>query len=35
VLVGGKPVVTDGEVLGFDLASAHRNLASRAQELWD
>ncbi len=34
VLVGGKPVVTDGSLLGVDLAAAHRELAKRARRLW-
>ncbi len=35
VLVGGEPVVRDGEVVGLDLAAAHRELAARARRLWD
>ena len=35
VLVGGTPVVTDGQLLGLDLREAHRDLARRAQRLWD
>jgi cytosine/adenosine deaminase-related metal-dependent hydrolase len=35
VHVGGRPVVRDGEVLGLDLAAAHRELARRARRLWD
>jgi cytosine/adenosine deaminase-related metal-dependent hydrolase len=34
VLVGGHPVVTDGSLLGVDLAAARRELASRARRLW-
>jgi len=34
VLVGGRSVVTDGEVAGVDLAAAHRDLAARARRLW-
>ncbi len=34
VLVAGRPVVTDGEVLGVDLAAAHRRLARAARRLW-
>jgi hypothetical protein len=34
VLVGGKPVVADGSLLGVDLAAAHRELAKRARRLW-
>jgi cytosine/adenosine deaminase-related metal-dependent hydrolase len=34
VLVGGEPVVTDGELLGVDLAAARRELADRARRLW-
>ena len=35
VLVGGRPVVVDGEVVGIDLAGAHRDLAERSRRLWD
>lgn len=35
VLVGGDPVVRDGEVVGLDLAAAHRDLATRSRRLWD
>jgi hypothetical protein len=35
VLVGGNPVVTDGEVVGIDLAAAHRDLAARSRRLWE
>jgi cytosine/adenosine deaminase-related metal-dependent hydrolase len=35
LLVGGTAVVTDGEVVGLDLAAAHRALARRARRLWD
>jgi cytosine/adenosine deaminase-related metal-dependent hydrolase len=34
VLVGGEPVVTDGELVGLDLAAARRDLAARARRLW-
>ena len=34
LLVGGKPVVTDGALVGVDLAAAHRDLAERARRLW-
>ena len=34
VFVGGKPVVTDGSLIGVDLAAAHRDLAERASRLW-
>jgi cytosine/adenosine deaminase-related metal-dependent hydrolase len=34
VLVGGEPVVTDGEPVGVDLAAARRELARRARRLW-
>lgn len=33
--VAGNAVVSDGELLGVDLAAAHRRLAERAQRLWD
>ena len=35
LLVGGRPVVTDGRLVGVDLAAAHRDLAERARRLWD
>jgi len=35
VLVGGEPVVTDGELLGLDLSAARRDLATRSRRLWD
>jgi len=35
VLVGGNPVVTDGEVVGIDLSAAHRDLAARSRRLWE
>jgi 8-oxoguanine deaminase len=35
LLVGGEPVVTDGALVGVDLRAAHRELARRAQTLWD
>jgi cytosine/adenosine deaminase-related metal-dependent hydrolase len=34
VLVGGEPVVTDGELVGIDLVAARRELARRARRLW-
>jgi len=34
LLVGGRSVVTDGELLGVDLAGAHAELARRARRLW-
>jgi cytosine/adenosine deaminase-related metal-dependent hydrolase len=34
VLVGGEPIVTDGELVGLDLAAARRDLAARARRLW-
>ena len=34
VLVGGRPVVSDGNLDGVDLAAAHRDLAERARRLW-
>ncbi len=33
--VGGRPVVQDGRLLGFDLARAHADLTRRARRLWD
>jgi hypothetical protein len=35
VFVDGEPVVRDGELLGVDLAAAHRALATSARRLWD
>ena len=35
LLVGGRAVVTDGELAGVDLRTAHRDLAQRARVLWD
>ncbi len=35
LLVEGEPVVTDGELLGVDLAAARCALATRARRLWD
>lgn len=35
VLVGGEPVVTDGDVMGTDLRAAHLDLARRARRLWN
>jgi cytosine/adenosine deaminase-related metal-dependent hydrolase len=34
VLVGGEPVVTDGELVGADIAALRRDLANRARRLW-
>jgi cytosine/adenosine deaminase-related metal-dependent hydrolase len=34
LLVRGNSVVTDGELVGVDLASAHAELARRARRLW-
>jgi cytosine/adenosine deaminase-related metal-dependent hydrolase len=34
VLVGGEPVVTDGELVGIDLTAARRDLTRRARRLW-
>ena len=34
LLVDGEPVVTDGQLLGVDLAGARRTLATRARRLW-
>ena len=34
LLVGGDLVVSDGELLGLDLAAAHSDLARRARRLW-
>ena len=33
--VGGNPVVEDGQLLGCDLPTAHRELARRARRLWE
>lgn len=35
VWVGGEPVVSDGQLVGLDLAAARRDLAARARRLWD
>ena len=35
LLVGGRPVVTEGALTGVDLAAAHRDLAQRARLLWE
>lgn len=35
LLVKGKPVVTNGHLLGVDLREAHERLATRARRLWD
>ena len=35
LFVNGRPVVSDGRLLGLDLRSAHRALAERARVLWD
>ncbi|MGH9062698.1 MAG: 8-oxoguanine deaminase [Acidimicrobiales bacterium] len=34
LLVGGEEVVTDGHLVGADLAAAHAGLARRARRLW-
>jgi cytosine/adenosine deaminase-related metal-dependent hydrolase len=34
VLVGGEAVITDGELLGADLATLRADLAKRARRLW-
>jgi cytosine/adenosine deaminase-related metal-dependent hydrolase len=34
VLVGGEPVVTDGELVGVDVRDARRELVRRARRLW-
>jgi cytosine/adenosine deaminase-related metal-dependent hydrolase len=34
LLVKGRPVVADGELLGVDLSAAHAELARRARRLW-
>ncbi|HUG86748.1 MAG TPA: hypothetical protein VMM13_19420, partial [Euzebya sp.] len=34
VLVAGRPVVTEGQLLGLDLTAARRELATRARRLW-
>lgn len=34
LLVGGEPVVWDGELLGVDLGAARSELAARARRLW-
>ena len=35
LFVEGRTVVVDGEVVGTDLAAAHRDLAERSRLLWD
>ncbi|MGO8875037.1 MAG: 8-oxoguanine deaminase [Acidimicrobiales bacterium] len=35
LLVGGQPVVTDGELVGLDLRLARAELARRARRLWE
>ena len=35
VLVDGRFVVRDGEVLGIDLQAAYRELGARGKRLWD
>ena len=35
LLVGGRPVVADSQLVGVDLRAAHRDLAQRASVLWD
>jgi hypothetical protein len=34
VLVGGEPVVMEGELLGADMRALQRDLADRARRLW-
>jgi 8-oxoguanine deaminase len=34
LLVGGQPIVTEGELVGLDLGAAHVELARRARRLW-
>lgn len=34
LLVGGRPVVSGGELVGVDLEAAHADLARRARRLW-
>jgi cytosine/adenosine deaminase-related metal-dependent hydrolase len=35
LFVDGRAVVADGEVVGTDLAAAHRDLANRSRCLWE
>ena len=35
LFVEGRAVVSDGEVVGTDLAAAHRDLAERSRRLWE
>ena len=35
LFVEGRAVVADGEVVGTDLAAAHRDLAERSRRLWE
>jgi len=35
VLVGGEPVVRDGELVGGDVRAWHADLSARARRLWD
>jgi len=35
LFVNGRTVVANGEVVGTDLAAAHRDLAARSRRLWD
>ncbi|MGI9601076.1 MAG: 8-oxoguanine deaminase [Acidimicrobiales bacterium] len=35
LLVAGRPVITDGELVGVDRRAAFADLAARAQRLWD
>ncbi len=35
LFVDGRAVVADGEVVGTDLAAAHRDLANRSRRLWE
>jgi cytosine/adenosine deaminase-related metal-dependent hydrolase len=35
LFVNGRTVVADGDLVGTDLAAAHRDLAERSRRLWD
>ena len=35
LFVSGEYTIKDGELVGFDLREAHRNLASRSIRLWN
>ena len=35
LFVDGKRVAKDGELLGFNLSEAHKNLAKRSRHLWE